>query len=541
MEQQEHMRSRLSRYVLPVAAALAGCGGAGRAPADAPAAPGARQPPAVLAPCPEAPELRCGTIEVLEDRDRPDGRRIGIKVVVAPALSKTPRPDPLFYFAGGPGDGATGNAADAVPMFEAIRRERDIVFVDQRGAGESHRLDCDVPGSAEDLRGYFEDFFTDEVVRRCREALAGKADLTRYTTSIAMDDVDEVRARLGYERINLFGGSYGTRAAQVYMRRHTEHVRSAMLLGTAGMKQHLPLYHARDAQASMDGLLAACAADAACNQAFPRVRQELDALIARLDQRPATTTVTDARTGQSVEVSITRRVFAENLRFSTYTPAIAMAAPLLIHRAHGGDFSTFARITLATEPWLREALAWGMHLSVTCSEDVPFFPRDIEPAVAGTYLGDYRVRMQQRACALWPRGEIPADFHEPVAVDVPTLLISGALDPVTPPRWAEEVKKHLPRSLHVVLPEGHHGFFGLANVECMNAVMARFVEEGTVEGLDSSCTATMKRPKFLTDVAELDALLGQMEGGPADVEAPDAGAAGDAGGGTAASKDAPRR
>jgi pimeloyl-ACP methyl ester carboxylesterase len=490
----------------------------------------------VLAPCPDAPELRCGTIEVLEDRDEPDGRRIGINVVVAPALSKTPKPDPLFYFAGGPGDGATSSAAGMASEFEAIRRERDLVFVDQRGAGASHRLDCDVPGSAEDPRGYFEDFFNDEVVRRCREALEGKADLTRYTTSIAMDDVDEVRARLGYERINLYGGSYGTRAAQVYMRRHTAHVRSAMLLGTAGMQQYLPLYHARDAQASMEGLLAACAAEPACGKAFPRVRQELDAVIARLDRQPATTMVTDRRTGKAVEVPITRHVFAENLRFSTYTPAIGMAAPLLIHQAYEGDFTPFARITLATEPWLRDALAWGMHLSVTCSEDVPFFPEDIGPVVAGTYLGDYRARMQQRACALWPRGEIPADFHEHVAVDVPTLLISGGLDPVTPPRWAEEAQKHLPNSLHVVLPEGHHGFFGLTNIGCMDGLMARFLDSGTVEGLDTSCTATMKRPKFVTGVAELDALLALMEGG-ADAEQKADGA----GAGQPESKDAPRR
>lgn len=528
------MRSRFSCYALPVAAALVGCGGAGQSQPGASAAQGAGQP-AVLAPCKDAPALRCGKIEVLEDRDKPDGRRIGINVVVAPALSKTPRPDPLFLFAGGPGDGAASNAAGEAEAYKAIRQERDIVFVDQRGAGESHRLDCDVPGSPENLRGYFEDFFNDEVVRSCRETLSAKADLTQYTTSIAADDVDEVRARLGYERINLFGGSYGTRAAQVYMRRHTEHVRSAILLGTAGFKQHLPLYHARDAQASMDGLLAACTADAACGKAFPRVRQELDAVIARLDRQPATATVTDKRTGQAVEVPITRQVFAENLRFSTYSPAVAMAAPLLIHQAHQGDFTPFARITLATEPWLRDALAWGMHLSVTCAEDVPFFPEDIEPVVAGTYLGDYRARMQQRSCALWPRGEIPADFHEPLAVDVPTLLISGALDPVTPPRWAEEVQKHLPKSLHVVLSEGHHGFFGLTNIACIDGVITKFVESGTVEGLDTSCIATMKRPKFVTDGAELDALLTQMEAPPSDEKANESGA----GKGAPESKDAP--
>jgi pimeloyl-ACP methyl ester carboxylesterase len=298
------------------------------------------------------------------------------------------------------------------------------------------------------------------------------------------------------------------------MRQHTAHVRSAILLGTAAMKQHLPLYHARDAQAAMDGLLAACTQDPACAKAFPRVRQELTAVIDRLSGAPARVTIDDPHTGRSIEVSISRELFAENLRFSMYTPAMGVAAPLLIHRAHAGDFAPFARITLATEPWLREALAWGMHLSVTCSEDVPFFPEDIEPVVAGTYLGDYRARLQQRACALWPRGAVPAGYHEPVAVDVPTLLISGALDPVTPPRWAEEVARHLPAHLHVVLPEGHHGAFGLTNQECMIDIMTRFLEAGRVAGLDTSCVASMKRPPFLTRVSDLDALLAAMEGPP---------------------------
>jgi pimeloyl-ACP methyl ester carboxylesterase len=516
-------RRWLSPLFAILAAAPGGCGGkspqADRpAPAAKTEAPVAEAPAPVLAPCPDAPELRCGTIEVLEDRSKPDGRRIGIYVVVAPALSDTPRPDPLFFFAGGPGDSATSNAAGMATESAGVRRERDLVFVDQRGTGKSNRLDCDVPGSDEDPRGYFEEHYNEEMVRRCRETLEARADLGLYTTSIAMDDVDEVRERLGYDTINLFGGSYGTRAAQVYMRRHTEHVRSAILLGTAGMRQHLPLYHARDSQASMDGLLAACAQDKACKKAFPRVRQELDAVIKRLARAPARVKIDDPKTGGTVEVAISRGVFAENLRFSTYSPNVGVAAPLLIHRAHAGDFTPFARITLATEPWLRKALAWGMHLSVTCSEDVPFFPEDIGPLVANTYLGGYRAQLQQRACALWPRGEIPEGYHEPVAVDVPTLLISGALDPVTPPRWAEEVAQHLPNHLHVVMAEGHHGFGGLTSPECMDGLLARFLDAGQVEGLDTACVASMKRPAFLTKTSDLDALLAAMEEPPEEAE-----------------------
>ncbi len=515
------------RWLSPLFALLAvapgGCGG--KSPqADRPGAtaktetPAAEAPAPLLAPCPDAPDLRCGTIEVLEDRSKPDGRRIGIHVVVAPALSDSPKADPIFFFAGGPGDSSARNAAGEAKEMADLRHEHDLVFVDQRGTGESNLLQCDVPGSDEDPRGYFEEHYNEEMVRRCRETLEARADLTMYTTSIAMDDVDEVRERLGYEKINLVGGSYGTRAAQVYMRRHTAHVRSAILIGTAGMKQHLPLYHARDSQAAMDGLLAACAQDKACKKAFPRVRKELDTVIARLTRAPARVKIDDPKTGGTIEVSISRGVFAENLRFSMYSPGVGVAAPLLIHQAHAGDFEPFARITLATEPWLRKALAWGMHLSVTCSEDVPFFPEDIGPLVAGTYLGDYRARLQQRACALWPRGEIPEGYHEPVAVDVPTLLLSGALDPVTPPRWAEEVAQHLPKHLHVVLAEGHHGFGGLSNGECIAEIMSRFLETGQVEGLDTTCAQTMKRPAFLTKVAELDALLKALEGPPPEAE-----------------------
>lgn len=502
-------------YPCIVAALLVGCGATPRSDtrrADAKVVHGS----VPFAPCDEEPALRCGTVEVFEDRAAQRGRRIALRVVIAPALSAAPRPDPIFFLAGGPGEGAASSAAGMLSMVEDLRRERDVVFVDQRGTGRSHRLDCEIPGSPEDPRGYFEDFLGEDVARRCRRALEARADLRLYTTSIAMDDIDEVRERLGYERINLIGGSYGTRAAQVYMRRHTEHARSAILIGTAGMRQHLPLFHARDAQASMDGLLAACAADSACAAAFPDVRAELDAVLARLAEAPAMVRVTvpgsGPGSGATIDAPISREVFAENLRFATYAPMIGSVAPLLIHRAYEGDFLPFARITLLTEPGLREALAWGMHLSVTCSEDVPLFPADVAPVVAGTYLGDYRVRMQQASCAQWPRGEIPPGFHEPVSVPVPTLLISGALDPVTPPRWAEEVAAHLPHHLHVVLADGHHGFFGLSNFECLAGLMSAFIERGDVAGLDASCVETMKRPPFVTDVTALEALLDRFEG-----------------------------
>jgi pimeloyl-ACP methyl ester carboxylesterase len=162
------------------------------------------------------------------------------------------------------------------------------------------------------------------------------------------------------------------------------------------------------------------------------------------------------------------------------------------------------------EPGLRRILSYGMHLSVTCAEDVPFITQDaIEPAIAGTYLRGFRVLQQLAACQEWRRGDIPADFHDPVRSDVPVLLISGPYDPVTPPRWAEQVLPHLTHGRHLVIPDGHHGPGGLSRPQCFGDLTAAFVERGTAEGLDLSCATAMKPPPFVTDDAAFQALLKQ--------------------------------
>jgi pimeloyl-ACP methyl ester carboxylesterase len=476
-----------------------------------PAQEAARRLP--LAPCTVEglkEKVLCGDYAVWEDREARQGRRIRLHVVVLPALAREPAPDPLVVLAGGPGDSAANAAADHAESGRSIRRRRDIVLVDQRGTGSSHRLDCPVPGGPGDLQGYLQPVLPVDVVRRCRQELAERADLRFYTTSIAADDLDELRAWLGYQRINLEGGSYGTRAAQVYMRRHPGSVRTAVLVGTVGMDQHLPLFHARDGKRSTDLLLAACRADASCGRAFPRLGEELAQVLSRLEREPASAEVDDPQTGRPVRVTLSRDVFAEDLRFLLYTADSAAAFPFVVHRAFEGDFRPFVRVALRWETALRSILAFGMHLSVTCAEDVPFLPPEegIAAAVAGTHLGDFRVRQQLAACREWPRGEIPAAYHEPVTAQVPTLLVSGELDPVTPPSWAEQVAARLPQSLHLVLAEGHHGPGGLSHPDCLVGLVADFLERGTAEGLDTSCVSRMKRPPFITDRAGFEKLLG---------------------------------
>ncbi len=502
--------ARRSAWLL-VAATLAGCAGAQPRPAARPAP----HHPLPLTACTgsELPAgALCGKLAVWEDRTAHEGRKIELNVVVLPALGPDPAPDPVFILAGGPGAGSTESADGYADTASPLRRRRDLVFVDQRGTGGSHQLQCAVPGSERDLQGYFLPVFTQEIVTRCRAALEEDADLSLYTSSIAADDLEEVRQWLGYGQINLEGGSYGTRAAQVYMRRHPTSVRSAVLFGTAAFPQHLPLYHARDEHRALDLLLGDCLADESCRAAFPDVRAELAAVMARLDAGPVTATIPGAEPGETVTVELAKGAVAEELRFTLYGAQTAVYTPLLIHQAAAGDFAPLARVALRWEKVLRRLLAYGMHLSVTCAEDVPFIPRDqVAALTAGTELGDYRVRQQLQACSLWPRGEIPADFHQPLVSDIPTLLMTGRLDPVTPPSWAESVVAGLSRGRHVVLPHGHHGFGGLGDHGCVDGIEARFLEQASAEGLDVSCAEQLRRGPWVTDPAKLEDLLGKQE------------------------------
>ncbi|HEX4951943.1 MAG TPA: alpha/beta fold hydrolase [Thermoanaerobaculia bacterium] len=502
-------RCGLCAFFLSIALAV------GAASPSVAADPGSRRLP--LEPCQieglEGGAL-CGTHEVWENRTTRQGRKIGLKVVVLPATGPEVAPDPLFLFAGGPGDGIASHAAGAAQEYAELRKNRDVVMVDQRGTGGSHLLQCDVPGGEDDVQGYFEPAFSAEIARRCRAELEKIADLTQYTTTIAADDLDEVRQWLGYGQINLEGASYGTLAAQVYLRRYPQHVRTATLYGTAGIEQYLPFFHARDGQRALDLLIEACLAEATCRGAFPNLRAEVREVLARLDRERARAEVhLPGREGKTA-VTIARGPFAEQLRFLLYNPATSSLLPLVVHEAHRGNFEPFATLNVLWQSQIRRILAFGMHLSVTCAEDLPFGDQSrIGLLTEGTYLGDYRIRQQLAACAEWPRAAIPPDFHQPVRSDVPVLLISGNVDPVTPPFWAEETVRFLPRGRHFIVPDGHHGYGGLANPECLLGVGRTFIERGEAESLDGACLSTMKRGPFVTSLEQFEGMLkAMMEG-----------------------------
>ena len=455
----------------------------------------------MLAPCRlkgSAYPAQCGTLRVPEDRARPAGRQIDLRVAVIPALAREPAPDPLFLLAGGPGQAATEALGPLLGAFERLHRTRDLVLVDQRGTGSSHALRCDLnsPSAplAERLAG---DAMRAEKFRKCLAAF--DADPRFYTTSIAMQDLDEVRAALGADQIDLWGGSYGTRAALIYLREHGAHARAAVLDGVAPVDLKLPVTFARDAQRSMDLLFDHCAAEKSCNVAFPDLRKQFANLLDGLSKRPAPARVQDPLTGAPSDVTISRDVFAAGLRGVLYQQDFASLLPLIVAHAAHGDFAPFIAATAGLDDGFSHGMSFGMMFSVVCSEDLPGTTvAEIDEAAKGTFLGPRLAREFLEVCSFWPRGALPRQFHEPVQSDKPVLLLSGELDPATPPRWADIARATLPNSLHLIVPGVGHG----ATAEgCVPELMAQFLDKAKVAGLDPSCLSPLRRPPFFVSFA----------------------------------------
>jgi pimeloyl-ACP methyl ester carboxylesterase len=442
---------------------------------------------------------RCGKYEVYEDRDAKSGRKIALNILVLPALTATPKPDPVFYLEGGPGGSAvtSGKASPLGKLFKRWRAERDVVFVDQRGTGESNPLRCE-PSDADDMSQYFRGEDTVSGTARisdCRDKLSRVANLALYTTPIAMDDLDEVRQVLGYDKLNLFGGSYGTRAALVYIRQHGDHVRSAVLDGVAPTNFKLPLPFAKGVQNALDRLFADCAADEKCHKAFPDVKGDLLAALASLDKGPVTSVAFNTVKKRQEQVKMTRGAFMDVVRLMLYDPQATSLLPLIIHQAAGGEFGGAATIGFIAEHQLVGFLAGGMSLSVICAEDVPFITdTDVKQATDGSYYGDWRVRATIAACKDWPRGKVPANYSEPVKSDVPVLIISGDVDPVTPPWLAADAARSLSHARQIVGKNWSHSSIS----DCGNTLIADFISRSSAEGLDAACMQNGTRPAFNT-------------------------------------------
>jgi pimeloyl-ACP methyl ester carboxylesterase len=432
----------------------------------------------------------CGGYEVFEDRDKRSGKTIRLNIVVLPSIGADVQPDPLVFLAGGPGQGAAQMAALIQSAFRSVQRSRDIVLVDQRGTGKSNPLNC--RSSGESLRELAEsDDASLERLKQCLATLPGDPRL--YTTTIAMDDQDDVRAFLGYNKVNLYGGSYGTRAALVYLKRHPTRVRSVVLDGVAPTDMSLPVFAARDAQRSLDKMLADCERDAACKAAYPGLGARVRALFARLEKERPHVRLVHPRTGIAEDVSVRASLVAGMIFGALYSPFTSSVLPSLLERAEQNDFQGLLALAFISEGTV-DNMSLGMQLSVLCSEDSPRYTSgDLQRESAGTVFGAGLMMGQARACEFWPKGTVDPSYYEPVRSDVPALVLSGDLDPVTPPTWGQAVTRHLTHVRHYTMPGTGHGVMATA---CGNRLITQFIEEGSVENLRDTCIGNVKRPGF---------------------------------------------
>ncbi|HSV68605.1 MAG TPA: alpha/beta fold hydrolase [Methylibium sp.] len=434
--------------------------------------------------------VQCGQVRRPLDPARPEGAGIAVHYVVLPAAAHRKHPDPVFFFAGGPGQSAIELAGQVAALLGRLGQRRDLVFIDQRGTGRSAALDCDDDEDALPLAQRLDAEALAARVAACRQRLQAlpHGDLRQYTTPVAMADADAVRAALGAERINLVGASYGTRAALDYLRQFPQHVRRVVLDGVAPADMVLPASLARDTPAVLDALLRACATDTACAARHPRLAERWVEWLATL---PREVRVNDPVDGREVALTLRRDAVALLLRGPLYAPSLTAALPHAIEEAIAGRLTALVGLPGALGGGKRGAIALGMHFSVVCAED---YPR-LDPEPLPGDFGEPAALPYRRLCPDWPRGALPAGYGRIATSAVPVLAFSGGLDPVAPPRHGERVVAALgPQARHVVVPNAGHGVLA---VGCARDLLHRFVDadtEAEALAVDAACLRRIPRP-----------------------------------------------
>lgn len=438
---------------------------------------------------------RCGQLEVPENPADPKGRTIRLNVAVVKAQSSNPAPDPLFMLAGGPGQAATEAFLPMLSMLERVTFKRDVVLVDQRGTGKSNPLHCTPVSESEPLGGRLPS--ADEVYRQMihcvQEELQG--DPRFYTTEIAMQDLEAVRKALGYGQINLLGVSYGTRAALTYMRLYPQNVRTAILDGVVPPGWAIGQSLRHDAQRALDLTFARCAGDPACREAFPNLSTEWEQLLQQLKQAPVQVDLPHPTTGEVTTVSLTAETVGMMVRLISYSSDYAVLLPWLIHTAAQGNLQPLASQYLLVLKGNDTLIEEGLFFAVLCSEDVPLLPPEGEP---GEYFFYEVTETWRAACRAYPSSPQVHPGEAFPVLKIPTLLISGEADPVTPPENGEAARHYLPNSLHVVLPGMGHGNF---YVGCVPSLVRQLIEKASVEGIDAGCVErAAPMPFFLSSL-----------------------------------------
>jgi pimeloyl-ACP methyl ester carboxylesterase len=436
---------------------------------------------------------RCGSLEVPENPEDSAGRQITLNIAVAPATGKTTEPDPVFFFAGGPGQAASETWVMLRSVLNKIRKTRDIVMIDQRGTGGSNKLAC-TSDIEEDLNQELDLELVRTETEKCLAELDG--DTRFYTTNIAMADYNKVREAMGYEKINIMGVSYGTRSAQVYLRLFPDTVRTVTLDSVVPMQLALGQEHALALDHSVAKVFEDCQNDETCHSLYPHTIDELKSLFTQLRKESRQIIITNPVSGEQQEMRLTADTLGVAIRFLSYSSETQALIPLLVHEAiESDDLSRLASQAILVMSGLSEMIAKGMELSVMCSEDYPYM--DFSADYSGSLMGNLLLDIVGLQCKTWPHNVVGEEFHQAVVSDLPVLLMSGERDPVTPPHYATQVAETFSNSLNLVARGQAHSV--MKNI-CLRDITTAFIDQGSIEDLDISCVEKIQPSAFFTSL-----------------------------------------
>ncbi|NRA70968.1 MAG: alpha/beta hydrolase [Gammaproteobacteria bacterium] len=433
--------------------------------------------------------VQCGTLTVPENWSNPGTAKVQLNVTVIPAIASTPKKDPLFLLMGGPGQAAVELAPMLSRVFAKARQDRELVLIDQRGTGKSSPLLCE-----DEQANIYYDVFSDFSAEDVKTCLAGyQVDLSQYNTNSAVLDFEAVRKALGYEQINLYGISYGSRAALVYMRDKPEALRSVILDGVVPTQVVVgPM--GTEAERAFDILVAQCSEREKCAAQYPNLLTDYQKIKTQLTANTLTTQVAHPVTDKPMTLRVDVKKFIELLRSQMYGIGSRELIPYIISEFSKENYKPFIGIMSQGEN-SKGKMYTGLTMNILCNEDIPrVTPEQLAAEAANRFSGNHSFEAFTSVCQLWPKFTAPANFGEPVISDIPTMVLSGNLDPVTPPAWGELAVKGLKNSKHYIAQDAGHG---LVTQTCAAEMVSDFVKQLSFDDVDESCLKDVPQRGFL--------------------------------------------
>ncbi len=434
-------------------------------------------------------QVQCGTLAVPENYTKPDGVKIDINIVVLPAIDSSKENLPFMFLAGGPGQAATELAGQIYRGFNEIRKTRDLILIDQRGTGKSHPLQCEDSLELDPYTSIPENISVSDV-EQCLSLFT--SDLSQYNSENSIRDFDAVRAALGHKQVHIYGGSYGTRAGLVYMRMFPESLKSVVLDSVGPIEVPIGLF-GQSADQSFTKLLENCQNEQSCSTQYPDLTKEFATIKQRLSKAPVTVEIDHPRLGTHTSFTISTIKFLSTIQMQLYSMETRTLVPLLIHQAYLGNYKPLAGLIAQGEGGM--GIYVGLLYNIVCNEDYPKISTEMKAQDAdNNFAKGMSLDMIGLVCSTWPKYQPSADFYQTVKADIPTLIMSGELDPVTPASNGDKSHAHLPNSHHIISKNNAHI---VASTPCGINIVNEFLEKQTPKELDESCLAEIPDESFM--------------------------------------------